>query len=288
MTCSSALVVDATHLVHRSRRASDTRSHVMDWLHLLQNTACAGHVVSVFDSKHGGNRRRRTNHSGYKAKANVRSSSFGKAWETARAAALEIPNSSVVVAPEDWEADDVIACMCRDFCPGGNEWYGASSLYVASADSDMQQVLRPEITWIQLQTRPTKSSPHCITTVTYEDFVQQFGFSPNLYPDYLALKGKPDINVSGVGVGAKGARKLIRAYGGVADVFDAAAEGKIKGWGSHVRAALTREGAREQAMHNLSLFAAGEGLEGGLMLASREAISSTPMVQDKQEHQTED
>lgn len=261
MAAVSGLVVDGTHLVHRSRRAEDAKGHVSEWLHLLRHTAGAQRTVAVFDAKRGGAKMRRMRHPTYKGKGKRTSHAFAKAWDAARKAAIEMPSSSVMVAEQKWEADDLIANLCRNFQRGQEEWHGAQLLYVASADSDMQQLLRPEVAWIQMQSRPTADAPRCVKIVTWEDFSRQFGFQPELYPDYLALKGKPEVGVSGLGVGSKGAKKLIRAFGGIETILDAARRGELKGWGSHVQNAFAKDGAQEQARYNLALFLAGKELE---------------------------
>lgn len=261
MAMAAGLVVDATHLVHRSRRAESVETHVSEWMHLLRHTAGARRTVAVFDAKHGGAEMRRTQHPSYKGKRKGNSRAFGKAWEAAWKAASETPSTVVKVAEAKWEADDIIAHLCQSFEREQEEWDGAQQLYVASADSDMQQLLRPEVVWIRMHSRPTADAPRCVTIVTWEDFLQQYGFQPYLYPDYLALKGKPEVGVSGLGVGSKGAKKLVRAYGGIESILDAARSGKLKGWGSHVQSALGKDGALDQAKYNLSIFLAGQGLK---------------------------
>lgn len=108
------------------------------------------------------------------------------------------------VAP-GYEADDIIASLAKK--------YQKSDLLieVVSSDKDLKQLLSDTI----IVTDPAKN----ISTKT-SDFLQEFGFAPELIVDYLALIGDSADNIKGVsGIGPKGALDLVQRYGNLDSIY---------------------------------------------------------------------
>ena len=67
------------------------------------------------------------------------------------------------------------------------------------------------------------TSAACRTTRNYDEagIKEKTGVTPELYPQYAALRGDPSDNLPGVpGVGEKTAAKLINEYGGIDGIFE--------------------------------------------------------------------
>lgn len=108
------------------------------------------------------------------------------------------------------EADDLIAVLAQRLAGGGNE------VIVVTADRDFFQIVGPKV-------RLMMNRRGISDTVVYdEDGVRQrFGFGPDRYLEYAALRGDPSDNIEGVaGVGEKTAAKLVQTYGTLEEVFD--------------------------------------------------------------------
>ncbi|MDR1649082.1 MAG: DNA polymerase I, partial [Synergistaceae bacterium] len=115
-----------------------------------------------------------------------------------------------VVSEPGVEADDVIASLARATAGRGGE------AVIVSSDKDLFQALAPGVRML----RPVKG----ITTLKDYDeasFTEEFGFSPQSMPDYLALLGDASDNVPGVpGIGEKTALQLIREAGTLERLFE--------------------------------------------------------------------
>ncbi|PRW57033.1 DNA polymerase I [Chlorella sorokiniana] len=126
----------------------------------------------------------------------------------------------------------------------------------------MQQLLAPQVAWLQLHSQPSPSCPLGLELVTAADFQQRFGFPPAAYPDWLALVGKREASIGGAGVGGKAAAKLLARYGSLEAVLQAAEAGELKGWGPaaqrllHGTGGSTGEERAAQLRRNRRLFAA--------------------------------
>lgn len=97
-----------------------------------------------------------------------------------------------LVAAHGWEADDYIAAACRVLEASCD---GDATIIVASGDNDMQSLLSPRISWLQLLPFPTASAPSGARLHSAAAFEQRHGFPPRLYPDYLALAGKAGASI---------------------------------------------------------------------------------------------
>ena len=137
-------------------------------------------------------------------------------------------------ASDRYEADDLIAALCRPLAQAGTD------VIVVSPDKDLSQLVSERV--IVLDWAREKRSG-------IAEVRERFGVDPEFIPDWLALVGDAVDNIPGVpGVGPKAATALLSALGSLEGVFDRLDEVPsiaMRGAAS-VRAKL--EGRREQAM----------------------------------------
>lgn len=114
-----------------------------------------------------------------------------------RIPALQVPG---------YEADDIIATLTLQSVGNVDE------VRIVSSDKDIKQLIQP---WVVVYD-PSKD------VVTDESFfVQEFGFTPGQYLDYLSLIGDSADNVPGVsGIWPKTALTLIQTYGSLEAIYD--------------------------------------------------------------------
>ncbi|MYA06424.1 MAG: DNA polymerase I [Holophagales bacterium] len=125
---------------------------------------------------------------------------------------------------ERYEADDVIGTLGRKAQDAGYE------VTIVSADKDLFQLVGDRVSLL-----------HTGREKTYDPALveQDFGVPPGQVVDVLALVGDKVDNVPGVpGIGQKGAQTLIREYGNLQALLEAASELKRKAY---------REGLQEHA-----------------------------------------
>ena len=87
---------------------------------------------------------------------------------------------------------------------------------VLTADRDFFQIVGPRIT-VMMNKRGMSE------TVVYDEAAvrERYGFGPERYLDYAALRGDPSDNIEGVaGIGEKTAGKLIQTYGTLENVLE--------------------------------------------------------------------
>ena len=120
-----------------------------------------------------------------------------------------------VVEEPGWEADDLIAALAERASKAGLR------VEIASADKDLFQLVEEDriVVWHPTQER-----------VLNADGVKEFfGVPPARVVDVLALMGDASDNVPGVaGIGEKGARELVLAFGSLEEVYAHLAEVKGK------------------------------------------------------------
>jgi DNA polymerase-1 len=107
---------------------------------------------------------------------------------------------------EGVEADDVIGTLSRQISEQGRE------VVVSTGDKDMVQLVNPHTTLVNTMT----------DTVMDEAAVEQkYGFTPDLFIDFLALMGDKADNIPGVaGVGEKTALGLIQGLGSLERIYN--------------------------------------------------------------------
>ncbi|MGD0766264.1 MAG: DNA polymerase I, partial [Dehalococcoidia bacterium] len=109
-----------------------------------------------------------------------------------------------------FEADDVLATLAHEA-----EELGLDT-YVVSLDSDMVQLVRPNVRLFMFR-------PYQRDTVTYDEAAvrERYGFAPEQMVDFKGLKGDASDNIPGVpGIGEKTAVKLIEQFGSLENVYD--------------------------------------------------------------------
>src|SRR5438309_4042008 len=120
--------------------------------------------------------------------------------------ALRIP----MVDAAGYEADDVIATLATQAKKKGDE------VIVVTGDRDEYQLVEDPCVKVLYNRRGVSDY------VLYDEagIKEKTGVTPDLYPQYAALRGDPSDNLPGVpGVGEKTAAKLINEYGDLDGVF---------------------------------------------------------------------
>lgn len=110
------------------------------------------------------------------------------------------------IEPPNNEADDIIGSLATKYSK-------ENSVFISSNDLDFAQIISKRITLV----RNIKGKTICITE---KNFLKQWGFLPQYYKDYLALKGDSTDNIDGIkGIGIKTAKDLIQKYNTVDEVI---------------------------------------------------------------------
>src|SRR5438128_1700777 len=108
------------------------------------------------------------------------------------------------------EADDIIHVLGSQLAAEG------ATAVVVTADRDFFQMVGPRV-------RVVMNRRGISDTVTYDEAAvrQRYGFGPERYLDYAALRGDASDNIDGVpGIGEKTAAKLIQTYGTLEEIFE--------------------------------------------------------------------
>ena len=121
--------------------------------------------------------------------------------------ALKVPAVDLV----GFEADDVLATIATEVAEAGDE------AIIVTGDRDIYQMVRDPLVKVLYNRRGVSDY------ALYDEagISERTGVTPDLYPQYAALRGDPSDNLPGVpGVGEKTAAKLINAYGGLDGIFE--------------------------------------------------------------------
>lgn len=124
---------------------------------------------------------------------------------------LNIPAVDLV----GFEADDVLATLATELAEEGDE------AIIVTGDRDIYQMVRDPLIKVLYNRRGVSDY------ALYDEagIFERTGVTPQMYPQYAALRGDPSDNLPGVpGVGEKTAAKLINAYGGLDGIFEHADE----------------------------------------------------------------
>ncbi|MCW3043977.1 MAG: polA [Actinobacteria bacterium] len=119
---------------------------------------------------------------------------------------LQVP----VFEMDNVEADDIIHVLGSQLAAEG------ATAVVVTADRDFFQMVGPRV-------RVVMNRRGISDTVTYDEAAvrQRYGFGPERYLDYAALRGDPSDNIEGVpGIGEKTAAKLVQTYGTLEAIFE--------------------------------------------------------------------
>lgn len=115
-----------------------------------------------------------------------------------------------ILAVEGFEADDIIATLCRKASLANGD------VSVWSNDKDLACLVEDGCVLID----PSKRFDEKDRIVGIDAVVRRFGVSPSMVPDLLALTGDAGDNIPGVpGLGPVLAAKLLNAYGSLEDVL---------------------------------------------------------------------
>lgn len=137
---------------------------------------------------------------------------------------------------ENYEADDLIGAFASHI---------SGDIFIVTSDKDLSSLVTERVHLL----KPARSGggfQECGPAEVLEDF----GVSPELIPDYLALLGDNVDNIGGVpGIGAKSAVELLKTYGAVDSWY--APDGSFKYPSSKFHAKL--QGKQELLQRNLGL-----------------------------------
>jgi len=111
-----------------------------------------------------------------------------------------------IIEKRGFEADDVIASLCE------KAKLDDLSVVVVSSDKDLCQLIESGRVQVYNYNKDK--------FVTKDDFLEEYGFGPELMIDYLSLVGDSSDNIPGAkGIGKVSATKLIKEFGSVEDIF---------------------------------------------------------------------
>lgn len=146
---------------------------------------------------------------------------------------------AVALVESEYEADDLIATLCRRFQGDGAE------IVIVTSDKDLTQLVGPGVRLLDFA-RDRLYGP--------EEVHDKLGVRPEQVADYLALAGDAVDNIPGVkGVGKKTARVLLGEFTGLEDLYerlDEVSKLDLRGAGGLAR---RLEEQREQAFLSLEL-----------------------------------
>jgi 5'-3' exonuclease len=109
-------------------------------------------------------------------------------------------------ADDRYEADDLIATLCRRFASAGHR------IVVVSNDKDLAQLVTEQVTFFDF----ARDEHHDPASVA-----EKFGVRPAQITDYLGLAGDSVDNIPGVrGVGKKTAEALLAAYDDLEAIYE--------------------------------------------------------------------
>jgi 5'-3' exonuclease len=198
-----------------------------------------------------------------------------------------------LVSADGYEADECIGAVCALFKDAKissdkkenttTTGKGGSllSIVIASGDSDMQQYLNPTISWLHVAALPTLTAPAALSIVTETSFLSNYNFPPSAYTNYLALVGKKEASIGGVGIGSSVAAKLLKQFHSIKGIEQAAQQGILKGWPPAVEAIFStrKKTASSRALftqvvveRNLKIFSSSTDPEAVLTSVQREKL----------------
>jgi len=109
---------------------------------------------------------------------------------------------------ENCEADDLIASFIKQ-----SENNSETTFDIFTRDKDLLQLLNKNVNILKYIDRKS-------TLYTYENFCQEYNFTPNNYVDYLSLLGDQVDNIEGIkGIGPVSAKSLISQFQTVENVY---------------------------------------------------------------------
>jgi DNA polymerase-1 len=130
-------------------------------------------------------------------------------WQ--RAPALLAGLGWTVMGSDTLEADDVMFSLAR------RESAAGGSALLLTGDRDLYGAVDERVSVIEM----LKGGRHGL--IGPQEVRERYGIPPALVPDFIALRGDPSDGLPGApGIGAKTAAELLRRYGPLEDLLDAA------------------------------------------------------------------
>lgn len=208
------LIVDGNNLLHSSYHVAQktiwkiNNGTVFFFLRVLISIFKKGNyqnLLIVFDG--GGSNFRKNLLDNYKEQRTEMSQDL---WEQMKILKKLLEESNIaLIQMINYEADDLIA----SFVNRKNEESSLTSLDIFTRDKDLFQLLDKKVSILKYIEGKSK-------IYTYENFCQDYGFSPSNYVDYLSLLGDSTDNIKGVnGIGPVNAKKLIQQFGTIEKIF---------------------------------------------------------------------
>jgi len=119
------------------------------------------------------------------------------------------------------EADDLIATLNKQWVGEGKKNGNHNRVVIVTGDKDLMALVNADT-----QIWDTMKEQH----YTEHEVIEKFGVKPTQIRDYLAIVGDSSDNIPGItGIGPKGAETLLKEYGTLESILEAAKQGKIKG-----------------------------------------------------------
>lgn len=171
-------------------------------------------LIVAFDA--GGETERHRMHPTYKATREKPEETFLAQLPTIEK--LASGYGATVLRERGVEADDIIGTMARRAEAAGMD------VSIVTMDKDLAQLVNSNIT---LYVLPKFGAG--VSTLDEKAVEEKFGVPPNRIVDYLSLVGDTSDNIPGAkGVGPVNAAKLLKEFGSVEGVVEAAKSGKMK------------------------------------------------------------
>ena len=113
-----------------------------------------------------------------------------------------------VITCEGYEADDILGTLADTMSKQGID------VYVLTGDRDSLQLIDEHVSVLLAKTKET-------VLMNTEEFINQYGITPDRFVEVKALMGDASDNIPGVaGIGEKTALKLISEHGSVASLYE--------------------------------------------------------------------
>ena len=246
------LVVDGTNVHYRSQsKGTDVAPEAATikpldifeaWIDFLMYLSGAEFVVCVFD--HPSNN---THHSkqGNKIKRSQRRKG-GRSHSTWVFKKIEVyknmiesKGGALVLSRQGHEADEAVGqtihVIRTELSTDKKARARTLHFYVASSDSDMQQYIDEDVSWLHILPGPSDACPNGCETISLDSFHWIDSFHPRYYREFLCLVGRENTNIGGLGLGNRTAAKLLKSYGNLDAIQEMSNRGLLKGWDRRVQ-----------------------------------------------------
>jgi 5'-3' exonuclease len=164
-------------------------------------------------------------------------------WQFDRAPELVRAFGWTSLTSEELEADDLLGALARAESDAGGR------ALIMTGDRDMYQCATDTVSVVFL-----KQGSRGFETVDPDEVHRRYGISPQLVPDFIALRGDPSDGLPGApGIGAKTAADLLARHGSLQAAIDNAAQERPR-----VRDALTEHADELRAFAEIATLRATE------------------------------